>query len=771
MSTRVADAVVVACADLDAYRRAVSIAARAALADSPVLVLPELEDELTRALGPGPGLPPGTSLDRLDRHPAWPHIEPLLGGADAAETPAGDGLVVALGDGAWLAVAEAQAALGRATLLRAGSLGELPEVLDGREPRPLTLVGPPERFPIGDLAAGTGLVGEVDAAGVRLRLLRWPSTIMTARSPGLLSRLVARGLLHTRAPGDGHLLLTSGLRGELDGPDPNVRVQGLDGDAPLADAAGRPLETLVVCAHATDDYVRTNTRLICGLSGRPDAGSVARPLPQCCFGQGCVIADVAITRIGEVRAHMVGAIACDSFKLGANLFGPDFDLALSAVEGWCSAYVGAHQIADVRPDTALFLRNLLLSGRSLGEAVRQVNNGMVVDGTPVPVLCALGDAGWRSGARREAAWTCRAEPAADGWQVTFEGLDRVLQVECAIADPALAAAAVRGDVRVETDAADLEDERVAAYHVVPEPDGTGVRLHVDFWHPASRAVLTCRVNSGEERTGLRRALEDAQANGWLLRTWGPVQETLKGRLHDLERQQVHLARLQAAGLHTFAGPAAERRTLRRLETVLASTAQAGMDVIVNLCYEGRLRLIDEVMAQSRMERTGPPTACPHCGAAATLSRLDHWSLPIHQVWLFCPRCGLVSTACDPPSVEFTIAAERMGRVPSGRPIERELRVRNLRAHPVVGSAGLQVRNGRKREAAVTPRLVDFRLAPFEEGRFAVVVSTPRDLQPHAHWLIAYAIANLGVYSFSERVVVEGTRPRLPVQGDRLERPA
>lgn len=135
----------------------------------------------------------------------------------------------------------------------------------------------------------------------------------------------------------------------------------------------------VVAGHGRADHIGVGDTPVCGaaeicslmLDSSNDTGHIPR-LPQCAFGHGCFLSGRPVP-ITSIQAELLVLYSCTSGHVGSDMYEQQYDIGLSALEGYPQAVIATSRPIVDDGWEAGFLVSLLRSGVSTGEAVRELN--------------------------------------------------------------------------------------------------------------------------------------------------------------------------------------------------------------------------------------------------------------------------------------------------------------------------------------------------------------------------------------------------------------
>jgi hypothetical protein len=199
--------------------------------------------------------------------------------------------------------------------------------------------------------------------------------------------------------------VTDGVRGQrddwvdLDAVERPRELLFPDGHSP---AARRSLDLLSLRGNSRGCCVTFPDGVICGRD--PDLGEdeaipqqdPRQELSACSQGEGCFRRDLGPARrqpLREVDARVVLTDACQSLQVAGGQSPAEITMALAVLDGLAVAYVGCLWLRDSGRFAAPLLRALLRSGRSLGEAIRELNECAAADEASLGGFLLLGDGG------------------------------------------------------------------------------------------------------------------------------------------------------------------------------------------------------------------------------------------------------------------------------------------------------------------------------------------------------------------------------------------
>ena len=492
------------------------------------------------------------------------------------------------------------------------------------------------------------------------RLVREAGSRATAEPlPGV--RACPVGFLHGR-DFEAMTLLDAKQRRPVTGSGPDVLLDSTVSAAPAdagddlvtvpyrqadRDTIGRleHIRLLAISSHGMSDQVHLNGDYLCGRSPYADvAGPLDPRLPSCTMAGGgfCYFKpDGRPLPAHRVRAEHVFVNSCGSLSFEETDFNPLFAIWYAALDGRARSFVGTIRWKDGHGLEALLYRNLLRSGRSLGEAVCLLNRalpGNQLEGGDVYFL--LGDPADRLVERQPSRRSARLRRGRN--VVDLSG-----GLACTTAtSPELVSAIGQAGLQVRAEIEDLQVSTIpaggGAVHVLLF---TGRRVGLDL------GSVAVDVGDFRHEHATMLAVSDA-----LEQTLAPVlgmhglypDQVRQGGRKNLEGRLLQLSRLYKA---RFTDPAAAGRLVRTTRTLLRELDRT--DEHIARWLQERIRTTSYRFSEHYQDNfllagTDVGPGCYQCGRATTRRELRHILRPgIRRTEFICPRCGSIADTPDP----------------------------------------------------------------------------------------------------------------------------
>ncbi|HEX9993551.1 MAG TPA: hypothetical protein VGB14_11545 [Acidimicrobiales bacterium] len=500
---------------------------------------------------------------------------------------------------------------------------------------------------------GLPRVGEVD-------LCSRPLSFLAARTVEVLSRVVARHQLYDGVPvRDATWLFTGEQPGHEVDPDVTY-LSREEATAAHLELAG-DADLLVLSGHSREDLFHVGGDALCGRSVDADTPS-AGPLPACATDGRCV-KDGEVLPVRRLGAKVMLVHGCNVLRLGGGSFAPEFTIAFSALEGRCNAVVASRRTRFGHTEEQVLLHQLLRTGRTLGEAVRLVNNTLPFTGPESPDYLVLGEGGWAPYPGVDGSADVVVDREGDGWRVTATAVDTPV-LEVVLLN-------VTDEVWVRPDG-DREAWRDVYAALAPEPDGSA-RLLVFGWRRLVADRLSFVVGSGTPSSDAVAALVGAARSA-------PYRRLLRGTSPRFDNQERELRSLSTAVARELTE--ARRRPLAVLD--LEERAAAATDLLARMDEAVCSSLLDRIGAGAfvwleqctevdgtfRVEEHLPAGTCPYCGAVVVRKAIRHLFDPaVARDFGLCQTCGNVwdaplggirpELAGDPVLRRGTVAAQQV----------------------------------------------------------------------------------------------------------------
>jgi hypothetical protein len=264
--------------------------------------------------------------------------------------------------------------------------------------------------------------------------------VLTARDIPALSWIIAKGLAfpwRAAPPGD-HLRIwpaVQELRDRIGTGEWILRDRAL-----TSEVAPRLLErhsgVVSFMGHGRDDVMHLHDSVICatGPRARAEPGLARTRVPVCAFTGQCYRSDVPperVIRASEVRADVVLANSCLSWRAAEGLFPQEYLLAHGFMAGMVAGYVGSPALLAGSTLVNDLFHYALAQGHSIGKAVSLVNDHLRAERTDPAYFTLLGlpwvtpgaSAGWpRDGGGHFVTVPALAEGRQAGGRLTSAGL-------------------------------------------------------------------------------------------------------------------------------------------------------------------------------------------------------------------------------------------------------------------------------------------------------------------------------------------------------------
>lgn len=582
----------------------------------------------------------------------------------------------------------------------------------------------------------------VDLARVRdVALCARPLSFLTARTVEVLSRVAARHQLYDGVPvGSATWLFTGEQPGHEVDPDVTYlsREEATAAHLELAGDAG----VLVLAGHSREDLFHVGPDALCGRSaeaGTPSDG----PLPACATDGRCV-KDGEVLPVGRLGAKVLLVHGCNVLRLGGGSFAPEFTIAFSALEGACNAVVASRRTRFGNTAEQILLHQLLRTGRTLGEAVRLVNNTLPFTGPESPDYLLLGEGGWAPYPGIDGSAEVSLDREGNGWRV------RATAVDTPVLEVVLPELADEIWVRPEGDPAAWRDVHAA---LAPEPDGSA-RVLVFGWRRLVADRLSFTIGTG-------RPAADAVASLVAAARSAPYRRLLRGTSPRFDNQERELRSLSTAVARELTE--VRHRPLSVLE--VEGRAAAATDLLARM---------DEAVCSSLLDRIGagafvwleqysevdgtfgvdehlPSGTCPYCGAVVARKAIRHlFDRDVARDFGLCQTCGNV---WDAPlgGVRPELAGPAVLR--RGTVAEQQVVIRNPHDRPVRGFAGVRLYQADRHGVRVRPQVADVTVPARDVTGVTFEVEVGTSMPAHMEFLRGFWVSELDVAVFQRNVWV------------------
>jgi hypothetical protein len=546
--------------------------------------------------------------------------------------------------------------------------------------------------------------------------------VLTARDIPALSWIIAKGLAFPwrAAPASGHLRIwpaVEELKDLMGTGEWILRDRALTSE--VAPRLGLHNGVISFMGHGRDDVLHLHDAVICaaGPDIRAEPGLASSRVPVCAFTGQCYRSDVPperVIRASEVRADVVLANSCLSWRVADGLFPQEYLLAHGFMAGVAAGYVGSPALLAGSVLINDLFHYALSQGHPIGKAVSLVNDHLRGDRTDPAYFTLLGLPWVTPGPGED--WPC------DGGEhfVTVPVLPDARQNGGRLTTAGLAASASgngRHSVRpvfvsartsplVDAPAAGRADERAAS------------------------ALRT-------ELRGLGRAI-NALGSMALLGFRYSRQNNLLVNLHD---QISNLARALTAA--ATAGEAAKvarrvaslRKAVDGAELALAEAFyERGTTSFANFAEMWAMLLEQMPLEMTRRE-------CPYCGRLLMHRRAEHPIFDrISRSCLECGHCGMVlDQDPDGPLENLELAAEELWH--HGQQVRARLSITAGKGldRPIRAYAAIYTEAARKNHIQF-PSVQCVSLGPGQTAVLSVTADIPPDARAHQEFLIGFAVA-------------------------------
>lgn len=673
---------------------------------------------------------------------ALPPAERAVAQAEILGLPAPTGAVLGWGAADWAVPAMLHATLTGRPFLWFEREDELVEAAGADLPE-LTVAVPLPGFRLPLLHRLTAARGfHVDLPRVRdVELCARPLSFLTARTLEVLSRVVAK---HQAYRGTTVERATWLFTGEQPGPAVDLDVTYLSREESTAahlELAG-DTDLLVLAGHSREDLFHVGPDALCGRSAEsatPGEGA----LPACAHDGRCV-KDGEVLPVSRLGAKAILVHGCNVLRVGGGSFAPEFTIAFTALEGACNAVVGSRRTRFGNTDEQVLLHQLLRTGRSLGEAVRLVNNSLPFTGPESPDYLLLGEVGWAPYAVPDGRATVEVASDGDGWRVTATDVDTpVLEVRLP---------SMPGELYVRPDG-DRDAWHGLRHAVAPEPDGSA-RVFVYGWQRLLAPRLAFRVTTEAPAADRLASLAAAVRSA-------PYRRLLRSSSTRFDNQEAELRSLSTAAARAVTEvrhtPAAVLELEERVAT--ATDALARMDEAVCRSLLDRiatgafvwLEQYTEVDGTFRVEEHLPPESCPYCGAQVVRKAIRQVFTPeVARDFGLCQTCGNV---WDAPlgGIRPELRGDPVLR--RGTTATHEVVVGNRLGRSARGFLGFRLYQAERHGVTVTPAVTE---VVVQDGADAVVpfrIEVGEAVPAHMEFLRGFWVSELDVAVFQRNVWV------------------
>lgn len=662
--------------------------------------------------------------------------------ADAVGVAADAGAVVGWGDPRWAVPAILHAGLTGRPFLWARTAEELVDAA-GAPVDQLTVAVPLPQIDLPLLHALTGARSfRVDLPRVReVELCARPLSFLTARTVEVVSRVVARHRAYAGVPvGPSTWLFTGEQPGHEVDPDVTY-LSREESTAAHLELAG-DADVLVLAGHSREDLFHVGPDALCGRSAE-SATPGAGPLPACATDGRCV-KDGEVLPVGRLRAKALLVHGCNVLRLGGGSFAPEYTIAFSALEGRCNAVVASRRTRFGNTTEQVLLHQLLRTGRTLGEAVRLVNNTLPFTGPESPDYLLLGEGGWAPYPAPDGTAEVTVEPVDGGWQVTATAVDTpVLEVRL----PEL-----HDEVWVRPDG-EAAAWRDVHHALAPEPDGTA-RLLVYGWQRLRADRLSFRAMAGPPEGDRVRSLAAAARSA-------PYRRLLRGSAPRFENQEKELRSLSTAVARELTE--VRHRPLAALE--LEEKAAAAGELLARMDEAVCSSLLDRIAAGAfvwleqytevdgtfRVEEHLAPGTCPYCGAQVARKAIRHLFDPdVARDFGLCQTCGNV---WDAPLGGVRPELRGDAVLTRGATATQEVVVRNPFDRSVRGFTGFRLYQAERYGVVVAPSVAEVVVPPCGEVALPFEIQVGDRVPAHMEFLRGFWASELDVAVFQRNVWV------------------
>lgn len=647
--------------------------------------------------------------------------------------------------GAWLGLACLQALLAGSALLLTDSagLGSIWGRVQG-QPIAVTVVAPPDRLGNRTLARLSPVGVERDRAGAPL-LCRLG--LLTGRTPGALLDLILRSAA-VRIPGIPRrslLVNVDGMPEEPSPPPPDLSI--LNGQettqARIREGLGEDAGVLNLLAHGRDDVLWIKGALICGRA--PEAGPSGEygGLPSCARRGICYQPHLSLLDPATLNVPVVFLNSCAPLKLAKSVFPTSFNIGLRFLDGAACALVASPFMTNGKPWQNILFHGLLQTGRSIGEAVRIVNEATWRSGVDLPGMHLVGDPDLavREPVQHTVAVWSGGGPDRPRCFATQGRHFLEIDLPWTRAQPPFALTAA---------------EHLAAKHPIYyayAATDSGIRLFVfSLWSLPAHLTLTARASDTFEElrghyseatkvieTAECLGLRDQQTDRMLpelrqtLRSVRPVAEAYRYCLQDANRslrRSRHLAELK------------ERVKEFLLARLISATRERNLQL-----YE----TYREVYAAEGW--VWGDEDCPLCGDPVVSFRTrNNLKAGVVREVSLCATCGIVQdTSCG-----VVLRLEGAGAI-GPEPAKMVLHVQNRSPEWREMTGVIAPVNGQLYGMATSPERFRLELGPGEEATVPVEVTASPETPPHHYWIRAYALSQGDLTFTGANLWVRGAR--------------
>lgn len=670
-----------------------------------------------------------------------PPAERVAAVAHALRLPPGGGAVLGFGDPAWAVPAILHAGLTGRPFVWFDTPDELVEAA-GVDLDEVTVTVP---LPALDLDLLHRLLAarsfRVDLPRVReVDLCRRPLSFLTARNVEVLTRVVAKHQAYDGTPvGPSTWLFT----GEQPGHDVDPDVTYLSREEATAahlELAG-DADVVVLAGHSREDLFHVGGDALCGRSA--DAGDPGPGHLPACATDGRCVKGGEVLPVSRLGAKLLAVHGCNVLRLGGGSFAAEFTIAFTALEGACNAVVASRRTRFGHTTEQILLHQLLRTGRTLGEAVRLVNNTLPFTGPESPDYLLLGEGGWAPYPPDGTAEVA-VVPDGDGWRVTASAVDTpVLEVRL----PEL-----RDEVWVRPDG-DHDAWRDVHAALAPEPDGSA-RLLVFGWRRLQAGQLSFRVGLGTPARDRVRSIVAASRAA-------PYRRVLRGTSPRFDNQERELRSLSTAVARELtearrtplATAEAEERAAAATD-LLARMDEAVCTSLLDRIATGAfvwLEQLTEVDGTFRVEEHLPPGRCPYCGARVVRTAVRHLLDPaVARDFGLCQTCGNV---WDAPldGVRPELRGDAVLR--RGTTATQEVVVRNPLDRTVRGFTGFRLYQAERHGVRVHPAVAEVVVQAGAEAVVPFRIDVTDAVPAHMEFLRGFWASELDVAVFQRNVWV------------------